>query len=175
MLPIEDEIERAIAVSQPVAAAGNQRIHFAGDLTEVLLNLLRWNEDLTTPAGKVLWTKRTVTYFVFDPRSGLFAPSKLCAFVVLPSDGSVASPMQPTRSVMCVERYVTFSEVDACFDGNKARRHLVQRLGMLQRTSEESPEVAAHFATWLREHSDCVIVNTKQGGPVFLVPPAWFL
>ena len=79
VLPVEIEIERAITVTESLISMSNVDVHFVGDLLVVFLNLHRWNADLVTPEGKQTWGSRTVTYFVYEVESGLFAPSKFCA------------------------------------------------------------------------------------------------
>src|SRR5262249_37732635 len=64
-VPVEQEIERAITISEPAIAMTDHDIHLVGDLLEVFLNLRQWNEDLAKE-GKRLWGRRTVTYFVYD-------------------------------------------------------------------------------------------------------------
>lgn len=78
-LNIKQEIKRALDVSHPLAADTDLDIHFVANNMEAVLNLHRWNQDLATPTRQDLWGRRTITYFVHDPRSHLFAPSKFCA------------------------------------------------------------------------------------------------
>ena len=76
MLSVEVEVERAITITETLFSMSNIDVHFAGDLLIVYLNLRRWNAELVTAAGKQTWGRRTVTSFVYEPESGLFAPSK---------------------------------------------------------------------------------------------------
>jgi Asp-tRNA(Asn)/Glu-tRNA(Gln) amidotransferase C subunit len=80
---VQGEIERVLAISQTLAQIENDDIHFVANNMEVFLNLRQWNQDLATPAGQAHWGKRTVTYFVYDPRTRQFAPSKFCAYVAI--------------------------------------------------------------------------------------------
>ena len=75
------EIERAIEVTTPTDAGESLDLYLAPDISQVLWNLHSWNRCLVTEPGRTLWGNRTITYFVFDPRFGLFAPSKFCAYL----------------------------------------------------------------------------------------------
>src|SRR5439155_327524 len=81
---VEPEIERAFFVSEPSAKVANYQIHPVGDLIDVYLNLVQWNRELMTEEGKRLWGRRLVTYFVYQPGSDQFAPSKFCAYSAIP-------------------------------------------------------------------------------------------
>src|SRR4051794_28956022 len=78
---VQPEIERAIIVSEPVDAQQHQTVHLSGEPVQVLFNLRRWNDEIASSENRTLWGRRTVKYFVFDNRSGEFAPSKFCAYV----------------------------------------------------------------------------------------------
>ena len=69
-LRTENELHRALQIVEPIASLPGLRIHLAGDLFSVMLNVRQWNQDLATNTGAVSWGTRTVTYFVCDPRSG---------------------------------------------------------------------------------------------------------
>lgn len=114
-LPVQEEVERALAISQPLGRMNDGRIYLAGDLLEVMLNLLRWNLEVRTPQGAALWGRRAVTYFVFDPRSQQFAPSKFCAFTAVPDVTGDTPKVQ--RTSMTVELYAQLGEEEPLFDG----------------------------------------------------------
>ena len=118
------EIERAIAITRTMAVDPHHRIHFAANLFEVMVNVNAWNDAIGTPAGRAAWGQRTVTYFVHDPRSGLFAPSKYCAFVPVQDVVATSRPV----IAMDMETYASLDESESRFDGNVARRHLAGRL-----------------------------------------------
>lgn len=104
------------------------------------------------------------TYFVHDPRTARFAPSKYCAF--LTSD---------TRSFlrhMTIDRYVTYDESEPRFDGHVARLHLEQHLAMRPETPETAPDIARQFGRWLDGVQDAIGLHPRA--PVFLTPPDWF-
>src|SRR5207253_2526308 len=79
-IDVAAEVERIFAVIEPVGWWGRLNVHLVGDLLDVLLNLRGWNNDLQTTTGQEAWGKRVCTYFVYDPVSRLFAPSKFCAY-----------------------------------------------------------------------------------------------
>lgn len=141
---------------------------------DVMLNLRQWNKELDTAEGLELWGKRTITYFVFDPYSRSFAPSKFCAYIAIPPvlPPNVATLGYMSRAEMTVELYVTLDGTDSRFDGRRAQSHLTRSLAMIPRRANEAPEVATIFHQWLDRHLDSVTVHPN--GAVFLLPPSWF-
>jgi hypothetical protein len=164
------ELQRALLISEPLAMIGEHRIHFVGDLLEVICNLQRWNHEMRTALGQKLWKKRTVLYFVFDPTTRLFAPSKFCAYL----DASHGSREKGERQklLMTMTLYVTLDESDPRFDGNRAQKHLCNNLGLTPVAPDDAPAIKRYFANWLTKNSDFVAVHPR--GPRFLVPPDWF-
>jgi hypothetical protein len=173
-VPVEQEIERAISISEPAIAMTDHDIHLVGDLLDVFLNLRQWNLDLAKDEGKKLWGRRTVTYFVFEPESHLFAPSKFCAYFAVPVGLLAAAPDKAARSLMAmtVARYVAISDGTYLLDGHRAQTHLTARLGMTPLASGEVPTVDEHFSSWLCLHNHDI--NVHPDGPVFLLAPKWF-
>ncbi len=173
-LAVEPEIERAMSVSEAILTVSARHIHFAGDMMDVMLNLRQWNKELDTAEGMELWGKRTITYFVFDPYSRSFAPSKFCAYIAIPPvlPPNVATLGCISRAEMTVELYVTLDGTDSRFDGRRAQSHLTRSLAMIPRRANEAPEVATIFNQWLDRHLDSVTVHPN--GAVFLLPPLWF-
>lgn len=173
-LDVAAEMERVFAVATLVLSLAERRIHLAGDLLTVMLNLKQWNDELATDEGRSRWGRRTVTYFVHDPRSKLFAPSKFCAYepvvVAPPAVGSL--PSRSSTAIMTVDLYVTLDGTDARFDGHRARTHLTSGLGMVARTGDELPEMRDLFERWLDRHRQSVTVHPL--GPVFLLASEWF-
>ena len=167
-LCVVDELERAFAVSEPISSSGDAVIHYVGELFEVSLNVREWNAAVTTPEGRALWGRRTVTYFVFDPRTRLFAPSKFCAYSVLghlPIIGP--SPCSP----MTMATYTSLPDNTKLFDGTKAREHLTRRLAMHSVGSEDD-RLSIVFEKWIAKHEGEVSVHPS--GPVILRPPRWY-
>jgi hypothetical protein len=66
-LPVQAEVERALSISEPVLTVSGRRIHFVGDMMDVMLNLRSWNQELATPEGCDLWGRRTITYRTYAP------------------------------------------------------------------------------------------------------------
>jgi hypothetical protein len=171
---IEQEIERAIAISEPAIAMTDHDIHLVGDLLDVFLNLRQWNQDLATDDGRRMWGRRTATYFVYEPESRLFAPCKFCAYFTLPAGLHSSAPREPARTLatMTVVRYVAINDGTHVLDGHRARTHLTTGLGMATLALGEVPAVDEHFQSWLCLHKDHI--NVHPAGPVLLLAPDWF-
>lgn len=125
---------------------------------------------MSTDEGQQLWRKRTVVYFVFDPKTRLFAPSKFCAFL----DASLGGREETdeARLIMTMSLYVTLNESEPRFDGNRAQTHLVKNLGMNVVKPNDAPAIEHHFVEWLDQNSAFIRIHPR--GPRFLVPPDWF-
>lgn len=164
------EIARAMQVSEPLGMTDRYRVFFVGDLLDVICNLQYWNRSLVTESGRELWGRRRVRYFVFDRKTGLFAPAKFCAYRPIPRDGPSVIPI--SAAVMTMELYASLNEDDPRFDGNRAWRHLHDNLGLSLRPLANSPEISASFETWLHGVRDAVQVDGR--GPQVLSPPEWF-
>lgn len=169
-LDVPSELSRVFQIVEPVIADNGHRIHFVSELFDVIRNLHRWNSEVAKPESADLWKRRTVTYFVFDPVSKLFAPSKFCAYVV-----PVLSQLSDAASgsgLMEIQTYCKLDETDRRFDGHRARTHLTTNLGMLLRYDEQSPEITVAFNSWLETRSSSITVHPT--GPKFLLPPVWY-
>ena len=178
-LPVAAEIERALAVSKPIGQAAGHRIFYAGDWLDVWTNVFRWNNSMLVDEIRVLWGKRTIKYFVFDPGAKLFAPSKFCAFLQVPASGVKAdrigeeagrwSTSSSLAMGMTVPFYVQLDESESRFDGAIARDHLTTRLAMRLSTPDEETQIGQRFSEWISRWVSCVRVHPE--GPVFLLPP----
>jgi hypothetical protein len=164
------EVERVLSVSEPLAMTDKYRIHFVGDLLEVICNLQRWNQELKTDVGQSLWKKRASLYFVYDPQSRQFAPAKFCAFLDA-SHGS-REEADSRQLIMTMRLYTSLDESEPRFDGNRAQTHLRKNLGMKVVTPDVAPNVTRNFDKWLRAHEGFITVHPR--GPKFLIPPDWF-
>lgn len=166
-IDVDAEVTRALTVSQPVLEGVEGNIHFVANVMEVLLNVYRWNMDLQTDVGRELWGKRTVTYFVYDPRFRRFAPSKYCAYVPI-------TPAYPASSeeYMTVAFYTSIERSNRIFDGTRARQHLVDNLTMRLVQSDERPRLMSQLEKWLENYGEAV--NVHPAGPQFIAPPRWF-
>jgi hypothetical protein len=173
-LDVVREIERALAVTEPMIAMSDHDIHLAGDLLAVLLNVRQWNEDMATEAGRQLWGLRTVTYFVYDEEAGLFAPAKFCAYSAVASSSPLPDSLNKGAGlgIMTVAVYTAFNAGSHLLDGNRAQRHLTHGLGMTAVNPKEMPELDALFLQWRERHADCIALH--PGGTVFLLSPEWF-
>ena len=171
-LDVVAEIGRALAVTEPALADAAGSIYFAGNVIEVLLNAYRWNREMDTEAGRRLWGRRTVTYFVYDPRFGHFAPSKYCAYmpvaVAVPGSGTPAG----IPAGMTVARYTQVERDNRIFDGTRARQHLVQNLALQLLPVAARPALSERFGRWLAERE--AVINVHPAGAQVIVPPVWF-
>ena len=163
-VPVRDELERLFSIVEPRGDSEHHRIHFVGDVTDVLANLWAFNDNLRTADGG-LWRRRQVQFFVADPPTGLFAPSKFCAFLpALRLGGSM------TPSTMTFRIYASLGEQDSRFDGNVARRHLERRLAFRTIPLRDSPFRGA-FDEWHQQTNDNV---TLREPVTLLLPPDWY-
>jgi hypothetical protein len=173
-LDIAREIERALTVTEPLIAMTDCDIHLVGDILAVMLNLRQWNEDMATEGASRLWGSRSVTYFVYDEESGLFAPAKFCAYTAVPT----SPPLPDLRhkgaglGTMTIAVYTELNDGSHTMDGHRAQRHLTDGLGLLTVKQEQAPEVDAAFSLWRERHSDVVAIH--PAGPIFLRSPGWF-
>lgn len=169
-LAIESEISRAIRVSEALGTTDRYRVFFVGELLEVMCNLQYWNRSVLTADGGTQWGRRRVQYFVFDPKTNLFAPSKFCAFRPIPMDAKEAASVLAAN--MTMDLYASLDESDPRFDGNRAWRHLHEHLGMTVHELNEDADLAQAFDRWIQSMGDAIQLNGK--GAKILVPPVWF-
>ena len=169
ILDTRTEVERVISVSEPIAMTNDYRIHFVGDLSEVISNVQQWNHEISTVEGQELWKKRTSMYFVFDPRTQLFAPAKFCAFLDA-SRGSQTS--DSARLIMTMALYASLDESEPRFDGNRAQKHLTKNLGMKIADPDDVPEINKDFVKWTESNQSSITVRRNR--PKFVLMPEWF-
>ena len=160
------ELDRILAVVEPAFTTETRRIHFASNLLEVLLNVRTWNEAITQAEQRQLWGKRTVSYFVFDPVTNLFAPSKFCAYVL------IGPHIDHTSAGMSIPLYTSLDATEKSFDGHRAHTHLTRHLTMQLRSGADTDELMPRFEHWLAAHKDSLTVHSR--GPSFIIPPTWF-
>ena len=166
------EVERALAVVTPVGRWGRLDVHLAGDLFDVFVNLRGWNEELRTADGRTAWGKRSCAYFVFDPATGQFAPSKFCAYTPISLAGDSTGVTSDSHR-MTVSAYTALNDGTHIMDGNRAWQHLVRCLGMRTVTGDDTGSITSHFVAWLADHGETITV--RGGSPTFVLPPAWYL
>jgi hypothetical protein len=171
-LHVHREVGRVLEVGQAGVAGSGHRIHKADNAWTVSVNIREWNRQMALPQGASLWGRRPVQYFVFDPASGLFAPSKFCAFVPSPlggGSGRLHESLRPQPVAMSMALYAVLGEGDARFDGHIARRHLEARLGFQPVPLSDLPqEVAQAFRTW---HLPVASLVPLRAAGVVLLPP----
>jgi hypothetical protein len=166
------EIERALATITPVGHWGRLDVHYVGDLLDLMMNLRGWNEDVATLEGQKAWGRRHCSYFVYDPISKMFAPSKFCAYIpVLSGTGNVEGP-SANWSRMTTALYSELNDGTHMMDGQKAWHHLTAQLGMRATTILAASAIAAHFAHW--QEMNRTIVAVRGGEPTVLIPPGWY-
>jgi hypothetical protein len=119
---------------------------------------------LRTEEG-ILWRRRQVQFFVVDPATGLFAPTKFCAFLPALRLGGPTTP--PT---MTFRIYSSLGEQDSRFDGNVARRHLERRLAFNIVPLDDSHFRGA-FEAWHQQTNDQI---TLRKPVTLLLPPDWY-
>jgi hypothetical protein len=186
--PVGPEIERVLDITQAMALGDGHRVHKADNPWTVGLNVRRWNLEMAQPDMAALWGRRPVQYFAFDPTSGLFAPSKFCAFipgaVFRGGAGVQMRALEPGLDVgawasalasaaqahaMTMRIYSHLGEGDPRFDGHVARRHLQGPLRYRLLGLEEAPTFIAHaFAAWHANHGSAVPL---RGVVQLLIPP----
>jgi len=170
-IDISSELTRVFDVTEPLSSFEGSRIHFVGNLLEVILNVRSWNTGLKNPCNKLLWGKRTVTYFVFDNRSKGFAPSKYCAFTFIKPSTDIESSQWRISDLtgMSIERYSRVERDNWRFDGQRAKHHLIHNLGMALIEAEDDSKISAQFQRWLGDNSDSITVHPS--GPKFICFP----
>jgi hypothetical protein len=173
-LDVDREIERALAVTEPTISMTNYDLHLVGDLLGVMLSLRHWNEDMSNEIGKRMWGRRTVTYFVFELASGLFAPSKFCAYSAVPARSPLGEAVHGAAALgsMTIAIYTALNDGSHDLDGHRAQMHLTRGLGMIVAHLGDVPELDAAFDQWMQRHEEDISVHPS--GPVFLMSPNWF-
>jgi hypothetical protein len=171
-IPVEAEIERAIAITEPVSGYRDSNIYLAGEPVQALLNLRQWNNEIRTANCRAMWGRRTVKYFVADSCSGEFAPSKFCAYVpaYVGQTGHGAYFRPPTTMTMTIPLYCAVDSTNR-LDGTRAWVHLTRHLAMIPATRGTWPDLDNRLHEWLDRHADAIAVHPS--GPVLLLPPDW--
>ena len=172
-LDVRTEIDRALSVADGRDIDDRHRIHKADNAYTVANNVRHWNVEVAEPLSAALWGKRLVQYFVLDPVTELFAPSKFCAFVptmrLVAAAGAPSSPRQQAMG-MRMPLYATLGESDPRFDGHVARVHLQQSLGYgLVRLDAADQHLRHAFRNWHRSVADAISLREPIG---VLLPPS---
>jgi hypothetical protein len=165
-LPVAEELGRLVSVVEP-RGERDHRIHFAGDVTDVVANLWAWN-DAMSGEGADTWAGRAAQFFVHDPLSKTFAPAKFCAFLPASRAGGPPTPLTMTMPI-----YASLGERDPRFDGHRARQHLTNRLAFrcVAVEGDEDKDRAEAFSRW----AGALGTKIKLRTPTFvLAPPSWY-
>lgn len=175
-LPVEGEIQRVLQVALALGTSrdGEDELHFAANSTEVLTNVRSWNLELERSRSGGTWKRRRCRYFVHDPVTNRFAPSKFAAYVCLPSLLQSAPPIGRLLTGMNLARYQKIDQDESIFDGNRAWNHLVKHLAFSKQPVGECSqrETLDAFWRWIRQRDDAVQVADD---PILLEPPSWAL
>lgn len=162
-IDVMPEIERALSISEPIYTDTSHKIFFVANTFEVSLNVIEWNQSVASSDGARLWGKRTVTYFVYDPRSDLFAPSKFCAFIPIPAKSiSLKSDCTDPIVSMTMPYYCSLDVNEPRFDGGVARKHFLYRLGYRLNQPSESPTLFSRFEHWLVVQKDRIRIHPRS-------------
>lgn len=171
-LDVRAELDRVLQVTDALVIEGWHRIHKADNPYTVGVNVREWNRQIRDEGLRARWGRRAVRYFAFDPASGLYAPSKFCAFIPAPAAHPLEQPftrVSEPPGAMRLAHYFELGEQDPRFDGHVARVHLQKRLGYRVIELAADAQTAATFARWHRSVADIV---TLQGATRILVPSA---
>jgi hypothetical protein len=166
-IDIQAELDRIITITSSLGSHGSQDIHLAANAFDVYLNVHNWNRNIQDIWCQELWKRRTITYFVYNPWTQDFAPSKFCAYTVLPYMNTKDS-FQYNFTVdisMTIPAYIAIDKKQVIFDGYKARKHLVNNLGFTLK--EPDDKIFNDFQLWINKNENCIIPS--KNGIYFLV------
>jgi len=166
------DVREIINLTRPVASVDAGRIYYATNALEVLLNLQQWNRDMTHTYCRSVWGGRRIRYLVAHPSSGLFAPSKFCAYTRMPSPNDSPGFQTPA---MTVPAYTRIEPETGIFDGQKARLRL-ERLGFrCTHISACTPSLRQRFASWGHLHIGPFrpIISTTYRRPKWRYPTTY--
>jgi hypothetical protein len=166
------EIERALAVAEPVAVTDQWRLHFAADVFDVLLNVRRWNEEADDPNRAATWRRRAVRYIVLDPTTGQCAPAKFAAYALLPAHDAAGHATTGIDSRLSFERYHRLDHAEPLFDGHRAWTYLTRRLRFTSQPYGETSVESAAFDGWHARRGTLIQVDRQR--LTLLVPPPGF-
>ena len=169
---VSGELKRVLNVSGAVGRVLESDIHFAANAVEVLYNVQRWNQDMALPVPRERWGQRRVRYFVHDPQTKLFAPSKFAAYLRLPLTPQRAWEIDRSLTGMSIAGYTEIDQQHPIFDGRRAWQHLESQLHMTATNLDALPgDLVETFWRWSERFKAGITVDPK--GPVILCPPGW--
>jgi hypothetical protein len=153
-LPTPDLGELLLS-TEPVCSSGGSGIYRVTNRLEVFLNIHQWNKDMTDSQSRTAWGRRRVRYFVHDPRSNLFAPSKFAAYTRIPEAAGNEEP-PPFNPAMTVRYYSRIPHDTPIFDGRRAW-HRIASLGFHVLFPKDCQSIIQrHFKAWLAMHSSSI-------------------
>src|SRR5215212_1705706 len=157
------EIERVLDVAEPVATSPTGRLHVAADTFDVTLNVRRWNDEADVPRTAAIWRRRAVRYVVVDRATGLCAPAKFAAYVLLLARHAPVGTVPGFQHGLTFERYQQLDQHEPLFDGHRAWTHLTRRLGFVSRSYADAPVEAALFAPcWMPCYNLSISVSSSK-------------
>src|SRR5262249_47287287 len=118
------------------------------------------------------WGKRACTYFVYDPVSRLFAPSKFCAYTPVPPAAGVGEQGVNSQR-MTTRAYSELNDGTHIMDGQRAWRHLVNEIRLRPLPPAEAGSVSDDFTAWLDQCGEAISVRGSEA--TFLTPPTWYV
>lgn len=143
------DIKLLIDLTHGVGEADGVSVHYATNAFEVVLNASQWNRDMNKTDCMEIWGTRRLQYFVWDHKGGNFAPSKFCAYTLMPA----ASNGNSVRGgvLMSIPLYTRVDQENSIFDGQKAWKNLV-RIGFTKLPLRDAPPpLAAQFLRWFNK------------------------
>lgn len=146
-LPTPDLGEILLA-TEPVGSSDGSGIYRVTNRLEVILNIHQWNKDMSSEDARAAWGYRRVRYFVHDPHSNLFAPSKFAAYTRMPKALSPDEPL-PYNPAMTVRAYSKIPHDTPIFDGRKAWQKISSLGFQVTKASNCPARVQEHFRSWL--------------------------
>jgi hypothetical protein len=165
-IDVQPELDRIQTITESLGCRGKQEIHFAANAFDVYFNVHNWNRDIGNPRFQKLWKRRTITYFVYNPWTQEFAPSKFCAYTVFPQ--AISDKTTHDKSVsdvsMTIKAYAAIDHHNTVFDGYKARKHLMSELGFQLKSPDD--KFMQYFNNWMQKHEQ--FIKPSKNGPYIL-------
>ena len=147
--------------TEPVCRSGGSGIYRVTNRLEILLNIHQWNKDMADADARAAWGRRRVTYFVHDPATNLFAPSKFAAYTRIPETTGNDEPA-PFNPAMTVRYYSRIPHDTPVFDGRKAWQRIASLGFRVMPAAECPPAIQRHFKAWLAMHADSILAGFNE-------------
>ena len=165
-IDIQPELERIQTITASLGCHKDQDIHFVANSFDVYMNIYNWNRDIQTSKGRELWKRRTIKYFIYNPWTHEFAPSKFCAYITIPHlcMEDLSHNKNDKNFFMSIPAYIAIDQKNAIFDGYRARKHLVKNLGFNLQEADEN--ILYYFKNWIKKYEQFIRISKK--GPYFI-------